>query len=220
MTRERNKIFLRETVQGSATAEGKVVRPRGPRSEYAHVIVSVRPAERGRGAVLTWNAGRNIPAQFSSAVLQGVQEALKAGAAGLEVSDVNMSVDDGSYHDVDSNAEAFREAAHEATLQAIQQAGPVILESMSLVMITLPANQVEVAELAVGRRGGEATPAVLTENGSKALAANVPMAAVNQLIEELLVATSGDLKISWRANGYRPRMDAPEEGARGMVRPR
>src|SRR5262249_37856306 len=154
---------------GSSAGEAKIVRQRGPRREYAHVIVSVRPAERGRGPVLAWNAAANIPADFSLAVLRGVQDWLKAGAAGLEVSDVNVSVDDGSYHDVDSNAEAFREAAHEATLTAIQQAGPIVLEAMALVMITLPANQVEVAELAIGRRGGEATPAVLTKDGSKAL---------------------------------------------------
>jgi elongation factor G len=209
-----NKIFFRETVQGSSSGEARIVRQRGPQHEYAHVIVSIRPAERGRGPVLAWNAGANIPAQFSSAVLRGIQDALGAGTVGLEVTDINVNVDDGSYHDIDSNAEAFREAAHEATLQAIQQAGSLILEAMSLVLITLPANQVEVAELAVGRRGGEATPAVLTENGFKALAANVPTAGVNELFEELLHATGGDLTILSRANGYRPRMDPPQEGAR------
>jgi elongation factor G len=214
---ELNKIFFRETVQGSSIGEAKIVRQRGPRGEYAHVAVSVRPAERGRGAVLAWNAGANIPAHFSAAVLSGVQDALRAGAAGLEVSDVNVVVEEGSYHDVDSNAEAFREAAHAATLQAIQQAGPIILEAMSLVMITLPAHQVEVAELAVGRCGGEATPAVLTENGSKALAANVPTSCVNELFQEILRATGGKLSISSRANGYRPRLDPPEDGARAML---
>ena len=215
-----NKTFFRETVQSSSTGEAKIVRQRGPRGEYAHVVVSVRPADRGRGAVVAWNAGAQIPAQFSAAVLRGVQDALKAGAAGLEVTDVSVTVDDGSYHDIDSNAEAFREAAAEATLQAIQQAGPMILEAMSLVMITLPASQVEVAELAVGRRGGEATPAVPTENGSRALAANVPTTTVNELFEELLDATGGNLTISSRANGYRPRLDPPEGSVRDMVRPR
>ena len=151
MTSELNKILFRETVQGSSSGEAKFVRQRGARSEYAHVRISVRPAERGRGAILEWNAGVNIPAHFSASVLRGIQDALRAGAAGLEVTDINVSVDDGSYHDADSNDESFREAAHEAVLQAIQQAGPTILEAMSLVLITLPAIQVEVAELAVAR---------------------------------------------------------------------
>jgi len=216
-----SKIFLRETVHGSSTGESKFVnQQQGARRQYAHVVVSVRPAERGRGAVLTWSAGTQIPAHFCSAVVRGVQDALKAGAAGLEVTDVSVTVDSGSFHERDSSEEAFRAAAHEATLHAIQEAGPIILESMSLVMITLPATQVEIAELAVGGRGGEATPAVTTENGAKALAANVPTAAVNELFVELIRATGGKSTISSRANGYRQRIDPPEEGTRRMVGPR
>jgi elongation factor G len=220
MTTDLNKIYFRETVQSSSSGEAKFVRQRGARSEYAHVRVSVRPAERGRGAILEWNAGANIPSQFASSVLHGIQDALQAGAAGLEVTDVNVTVDDGSFHDRDSNDESFREAAHEAALKAIQQAGPLILEAMSLVLITLPANQVEVAELAAARLGGEATPAVLKEDGSKALAANVPTAAINELIEELLNATGGNLTISSRANGNRPRLDPTEDAARRATQPR
>jgi elongation factor G len=205
-----DKIFFRQTVGGSGVGEAKFVRQRGARSEYAHVRVSVRPAERGRGAILEWNAGVNIPAHFSSAILRGIQDALHTGAVGLEVTDVCVSVDDGSFHDADSNDESFREAVHEAVIQAIQQAGPRILEAMSLVLITLPAVQVEVAEIAVARLGGEATPAVQKEDGSKALAANMPTASVNELIEELLSATGGNTTISSRGNGYRPRLDPHE----------
>jgi elongation factor G len=217
MTREHNKIFLRETVQGSGGGEGKIVRQSGARREYAHVRVGIRPAARGRGVVMAWDAGASVPAHFANAVLVGIQDALTTGAAGLEVTDVNVTVEDGSYHDVESNEEAFRKAAHAATVQAIQQAGPIILEAMSLVMVTLPANQVEVAELAVGRRGGEATPAVPKENGFKALAANVPSAAVSELIAELLGATGGNMTVSSRANGYRQRMDPMEGGASAMI---
>ena len=217
MTKEQNRIFLRETVQGPGSGEGKIVRQSGARREYAHVRVGIRPAERGRGVVMAWDAGPSIPAHFANSVLVGIQDALTAGAAGLEVTDVNVTVEDGSYHDVDSNEEAFREAAHAAMLQAMQQAGPIVLEAMSLVMITLPASQVEVAELAVGRRGGEATPAVPKENGFKALAANVPSVAVSALIAELLGATGGNMTISSRANGYRQRMDPMEGGAGGII---
>ena len=217
MTREHNKIFLRETVQGLASGEGKIVRQRGARPEYAHVRIGIRPAERGRGVVMAWDAGPSVPAHFANSVLVGIQDALRAGAAGLEVTDVNVTVEDGSYHDVNSNEEAFREAAQAATLQAIQQAGPIVLEAMSLVMITLPTNQVEIAELAIGRSGGEATPAVPKENGFKALAANVPAVAVSELIAELLSATGGNMTISSRANGFRPRLEPLEGGARGMA---
>ncbi|HEY4907255.1 MAG TPA: hypothetical protein VIH74_07370 [Candidatus Acidoferrum sp.] len=218
MTIELNRIFFRETIHGSARSETKIARRRGMRNEYAHVLVSVRPAERGRGAILEWNAGANIPAFFSSSVLRGIDDALQAGITGLEVTDIIVSVETGSHHDVNSSDAVFREMAHKATLQAIEQAGPTILEAMSLVLITVPAKQIEVVELAVARLGGEATPAVKKEDGSKTLAASMPSASVDELIEELLGATRGEGKISSRSNGYRPRLDL-QDGSTGPGSP-
>jgi elongation factor G len=183
------------------------------------VCISVRPAERGRGVILEWSAGTNIPAFFSSSVLRGIQDTLQAGVAGLEVTDIVVNVESGSYHDVDSNEPVFREMAHKAMVQAIEQAGPILLEAMSLVLITVPAVQVEVAELAVARLGGEATPAVKKEDGTKTLAASVPAAAVDALIEDLLNTTRGSATISSRSNGYRPSAEPQESSAQPVVQP-
>lgn len=210
MTNDANRIFFRETIQKSGRGEAKIARRRGMRNEYAHVKVGVRPAERGRGVILEWTAGANIPAFFSSSVLRGIHDALQMGMTGLEVTDIVINVEAGSYHDVDSNEPVFREMALKATLQAIEHAGSAILEAMSLVMITVPAKQIEVVELAVARLGGEATPAVKKEDGTKTLAANMPSEAVDALIEDLLNATRGGATISSRNNGYRVRLD-PEE---------
>jgi len=218
MTSDATKIFFRETIQGPGRGETKIARRRGLRNEYAHVLVNVRPAERGRGVILEWNAGANIPAFFCSSVLRGLHDALQAGITGLEVTDITVSVETGSYHAVDSNEAVFREMAHKAMLQAIEQAGSTILEAMSLVLITLPANQIEVAEIAVARLGGEATPAVKKDDGSKALAANMPSATVDELIEELLAATRGSAKITSRSNGYRARLDS-QDGSAGPADP-
>ena len=125
MTDELNRIFFREAIRGPGRGETKIARRRGMRNEYAHVRVNVRPADRGRGVILEWNAGANIPAFFSSSVLRGIQDALQAGIAGLEVTDITVNVETGSYHDVDSNEAVFREMAHKATLQAIEQAGSI-----------------------------------------------------------------------------------------------
>jgi translation elongation factor EF-G len=219
MTNELNKIFFRETIKGPGRGEAKIARRRGMRNEFAHVRVGVRPTERGRGATLEWNAGVNISAHFYPSVLRGIQEALQAGAAGLEVTDITVCVEAGSYREMDSNEAVFLEAAHEATLQAIEHAGLTILEAMSLVLITVPAKQIEVAELAVARLGGEATPAVKKEDGSKTLAANMPSASVEELIQEMLSATRGSATISSRGNGYRPRLDPQEGAARPPVQP-
>src|ERR1700735_3578705 len=100
MTNELNRVFFRETIQGLGRSETKIARRRGMRNEYAHVLVSVRPADRGRGAILEWNAGANIPAFFSSSVLRGIDDALQAGINGLEVTDIVVNVETGSPHDV------------------------------------------------------------------------------------------------------------------------
>jgi elongation factor G len=213
MTIELNRIYFRETIHASGRSETKIARRRGMRNEYAHVVVSVRPADRGRGAILEWNAGASIPAFFGSSVLRGIDDALQEGIHGLEVTDIVVGVESGSHHDVNSSEAVFREMAHKATLQAIEQAGPIILEAMSLVLITVPAKQIEVVALAVARLGGEATPAVKKEDGSKTLAASLPSATVDDLIGELLGATRGDAKISSRSNGYRPRADSQDDSA-------
>jgi elongation factor G len=218
MTDDLNRIYFRETIQGTGRSETKIARRRGMRNEYAHVLVSVRPAERGRGAILEWNAGASIPASFSSSVLRGIDDALQAGIHGLEVTDIIVSVENGSHHDVNSSEAVFREMAHKAMLQAIEQAGPTILEAMSLVLITVPAKQIEVVELAVARLGGEATPAVKKEDGSKTLAASMPSAMVDELIGELLGATRGGAKVSSRSNGYRPRVEV-QDGSAGPGNP-
>jgi elongation factor G len=219
MTDELNRIFFRETIQGPGRSETKIARRRGMRNEYAHVVISVRPAERGRGAILEWSAGANIPAFFSSSVLRGIDDALQAGIIGLEVTDIIVNVETGSHHDVNSSEAVFREMAHKAILEAIEQAGSTILEAMSLVLITAPAKQIEVVELAIARLGGEATPAVKKEDGSKTLAASIPSSTVDELIGELLGATRGGAKISSRSNGYRPRLDAYDGSADKAVQP-
>jgi elongation factor G len=219
MTDELNRIFFRETIQGPGRSETKIARRRGMRNEYAHVVISVRPAERGRGAILEWSAGANIPAFFSSSVLRGIDDALQAGIIGLEVTDIIVNVETGSHHDVNSSEAVFREMAHKAILEAMEQAGSTILEAMSLVLITAPAKQIEVVELAIARLGGEATPAVKKEDGSKTLAASIPSSTVDELIGELLGATRGGAKISSRSNGYRPRLDAHDGSADKAVQP-
>jgi translation elongation factor EF-G len=219
MTNDLNRIFFRETIQGAGRGEAKIARRRGMRNEYAHVRVSVRPAERGRGVILEWSAGVNIPAIFYSSVLQGIQDALQTGAAGVEVTDITVSVEAGSYREMDSNQEVFREMAYKATLQAVEEAGSTILEAMSLVLITVPAKQVEVVEIAVARLGGEATPAVKKEDGTKTLAASMPSETVGELIEELLNSTHGGATISSRSNGYRPHLDPQESTPQPVVQP-
>jgi elongation factor G len=205
-----SRSFYRETVQGSGVADGKVIRQRGGVGIYAHVRVGVRALNRGEGMMLAWNAGLNFPANFVSPVLKGIQDAMDAGVlAGLEMTDVCASVEDGSYHEVDSTAEGFREAAKTATLDAIQQAHPIILEALSLVTVIVRPEFVEAVEASVISHGGKVR-VTTSEAQSRTSAANVPASRVSSLITELLRISGGSASISSRSDGFRPRPEPPD----------
>src|ERR1700687_5695667 len=151
-----NRLFYRETVSGSGVADGKVVRDHGSFAEYAHVRVAVRSLSRGQGTVFAWNAGSSFPAKFVPAVAQGVEDAMNAGElAGLQITDVHVTIEDGSYHDIDSTANSFREAAEIATREALRQAQPLILEALALVTVSAPEELIVHVENEGRRQGGE-----------------------------------------------------------------
>jgi elongation factor G len=203
------RSFYRETVQDSGVADGKVIRQRGGIGVYAHVRIEVHALSRGQGTMLAWNAGLNVPPRFVSAVLQGIQDAMDAGVlAGLEMTDVYASVEDGSYHEEDSTAEAFREAAKTAAIEAIQHARPIILEALSLVTVTVPLDFIEAVDATVTKHGGK-LKAITSETKSRTLTASVPASNVSNLIIELLRISEGCASISSRPDGYRPRPEPP-----------
>ncbi len=210
MNNRLNRFFYRETVQDSGIGEGKAIRQRGGSGVYAHVRVAVRGLSRGEGTVFVWNAALNIPAKFAPAVSQGIQDAMNTGvSAGLELTDVSVSIEDGSYHEEDSTADAFREAAEKATIEVIRQARPVILEALSLVTITVPVNFVEAVQATVTSHGGQAktTQSVAP---SQTLAASIPASDVGNLIAELLRISDGRANVSSSSAGFRPRPGPPD----------
>jgi elongation factor G len=205
-----NRFFYRETVQDSGIGDQKVVRQRDGISVYAHVRVKVRALNRGEGTVFAWNAGLNIPAKFVPAVSQGIQDAMNAGvSAGLELTDVCASVEDGSYHEEDSTADGFREAAEKAAAEAVRQARPVILEALSSVSIAVPANFVDAVAAAVTSHGGQSI-ATSSETRSRTLTANLPARNVSNLIAELLQVSDGRASVSSHCAGFRPRPEPPD----------
>ena len=204
-----DRSFYRETVQDCGVGDGKVIRQRGGLGVYAHVRVGIRALNRGQGTVFAWNAGLNIPAKFAAAVTQGIQDVMNAGvSAGLELTDACASVEDGSYHEGDSTDDAFREAAAKAVTEAIRQAGPVVLEALSLVTITVPTNLGEAVKATVALHGGEAR--VTTETPSRTLEASLPASSVTNLIVDLLQISDGQAHISSRSAGFRLRLEPPD----------
>jgi len=218
MNKGLNRSFYRETIQDSGVGEGKVIRQQSGIGVYAHVRVAVRALSRGQGTIFAWNAGLNIPAKFASAFSQGIQDAMNAGvSAGLELVDVSVSVEDGSYHEEDSTADAFREAAEKAIAEAMRQARPVILEAVSLVTITVPVNFVEAVEATVTSYSGQGRT-TRSETPSQTLAASIRASDVSSLIGELLRISAGRATISSASAGFRPRSKPPDTAEQWVVR--
>ena len=123
----RPQVAYRETISGEAEAQGKYIRQTGGRGQYGDVWLRVKSGERGSGfAFLNALKGGAIPQEFVPAIEKGVREALDRGiVAGFTLTDLEVTVFDGSYHDVDSSEAAFKIAASMALQEAAKQAKPI-----------------------------------------------------------------------------------------------
>ena len=134
------QIAYRETITAEAVGEGKLIKQSGGRGQYGHVVVNVRPNERGTGLTVENKiVGGAIPREYIPACIKGVNEAVLNGAVGgYPVIDVNVEIIDGSFHDVDSNELAFKMAAIFAMKDGFKKAKPILLEPIMKVENTTP----------------------------------------------------------------------------------
>jgi elongation factor G len=134
------QVAYKETINAEAQAEGKYIRQSGGRGQYGHVWLKIRPLERGSGFVfIDAIKGGIIPSEFIPAVEKGVREAMDKGIlAGYPVVDVEVTLFDGSFHEVDSSELAFKIAASIAFQEAAKNAKPIILEPIMSVQVIIP----------------------------------------------------------------------------------
>jgi len=141
---EREEIVIpyRETVTTRAEAEGRHKKQTGGHGQFAVVHLVVEPLQRGAGVTFTDAVvGGAIPRQFIPAVEKGVMETVaQGGALGYPVVDISVTCDDGRHHAVDSSEMAFRAATALALRAALAEAGPVLLEPVSRVEVTVPGD--------------------------------------------------------------------------------
>jgi len=136
----RPQVAYKETVVGTAEAEGKYIRQSGGRGQYGHVWLKVEPLERGKGFEFV-NAIRGgvIPSEFIPAIEKGIKEAMDKGVlAGYPFVDIQVTAYDGSYHEVDSSEAAFKIAGSIAFQEAAKRAKTVLLEPMMKVQVITP----------------------------------------------------------------------------------
>lgn len=134
------QIAYRETITASAGGEGKLVKQSGGRGQYGHVILSMRPNEKGKGLTIENKVvGGTIPKEYMNAVFKGVNESMSNGiVAGYPVIDVHVDVLDGSYHEVDSNENAFTMAAIFAMRDGFKKSKAILLEPIMAVEVSTP----------------------------------------------------------------------------------
>lgn len=134
------QVAYRETIEGRAKMEGKYIKQTGGRGQYGHVFIEIEPLPRGSGFKFVDKiVGGRIPKEYIPAVEAGIREAMESGVvAGYPVVDVQVTLFDGSYHEVDSSELAFKIAASKAFKDAMREASPIILEPIMKIDVITP----------------------------------------------------------------------------------
>ncbi|MFV1970649.1 MAG: elongation factor G [Acidimicrobiia bacterium] len=190
---EKVKVPYRETITRSADAEGKHKKQSGGHGQYGVCHLALRPIARGNGFEFVDRVkGGSIPRGFIPAVEKGVVETmLDGGIHGFPVVDIEVTVDDGKYHSVDSSEMAFKLAARAGFREAFEKAGPTVLEPVSRVAITIPsAYQGDVMGDIAARRGSVQRSSA-TLDGSQVVEALIPSNEIVRYAIDLRSLTQG-----------------------------
>ncbi len=172
------QVAYRETIRKRVEdVEGKFVRQSGGKGQYGHVVLRIEPNEPGKGfEFLDEIKGGVVPREFIPAVEKGLRETITAGVlAGYPVVDVKVALTFGSYHDVDSNENAFKMAASLGFKDGCRKASPVILEPMMAVEVETPEDYAGNVMGDLSSRRGMVQGMDDMVGGGKAIKAEVPL---------------------------------------------
>ncbi|MBU0978985.1 elongation factor G [Patescibacteria group bacterium] len=134
------QVAYRETIQKFAEGEGKYIKQTGGRGQYGHVVITIEPLPRGSGYEFDNKiTGGTIPKEYIEPTNKGIKEALERGfLAGFPMSDMKVSLIDGSYHEVDSSELSFKMAGSLAMRDAVHKADMVLLEPIMKLEVSTP----------------------------------------------------------------------------------
>ena len=199
----RPQVAYRETVTTASTQETRFVRQTGGRGQFAHVVMSVGPGERGKGVTFASKVvGGAVPREFIPAVQKGVVEAATTGVlAGFPVVDVAVELLDGSYHEVDSSELAFKIAGSMAFKDAVRKAHPILLEPIMLTEATTPDEYTGDVIGDLNARRGKVT-AMEPRAGVQVVSAEVPLATMFGYATDLRSRTQGRATFSMKFGFY------------------
>ncbi|MHB1175232.1 MAG: elongation factor G [Sulfuriferula sp.] len=209
------QVAYREAIKKTVEVEGKFVKQSGGKGQYGHVWLKMEPNEAGKGfEFVDAIKGGTVPREFIPAVEKGLRETLPNGVlAGFPVVDVKVTLFDGSYHDVDSNENAFKMAASMGFKDGMRKATPVLLEPMMAVEVETPEDYMGdvMGDLSSRRgmiQGMEDLPS------GKAIKAEVPLAEMFGYSTTLRSMSQGRATYSMEFKHY---SEAPKNVAEAIV---
>jgi elongation factor G len=211
------QVAYRETIRKiAADVDGKFVKQSGGRGQYGHVVITLEPNEQGKGyEFLDEIKGGVVPREFIPAVDKGIQDTLKAGVvAGYPVEDVKVRLVFGSYHDVDSNENAFRMAGSMAFKEAMRKASPVLLEPMMAVEVETPEDYAGNVMGDLSSRRGMLQGMDDMVGGGKQIKAEVPLSEMFGYSTSLRSATQGRATYTMEFKHY---AEAPKNVVEAIV---
>ena len=210
------QVAYREAIRKPVEVEGKFVKQSGGRGQFGHVWLKIEPNDTGKGfEFIDAIKGGSVPREFIPAVKKGLEETLPNGVlAGFPVVDVKVTLFDGSYHDVDSNENAFKMAASMGFKDGMRKASPVLLEPMMSVEVETPEDYTGTVMGDLSSRRGMVQGMDDMVGGGKIVKAEVPLAEMFGYSTALRSATQGRATYTMEFKHY---SEAPRNVAEAIM---
>lgn len=211
------QVAYRETIRSTVeNAEGKFIKQSGGRGQYGHVVLKLEPQEAGKGfEFVDAIKGGVVPREFIPAVEKGIVDTLKAGVlAGYPVVDVKVTLHFGSYHEVDSNENAFKMAGSMGFKDGMRAASPVLLEPIMAVEVETPEEKMGDVMGDLSSRRGVIQGMDDIVGGGKAIKAEVPLAEMFGYSTTLRSLTQGRATYTMEFKHY---AEAPRNVAEAVI---
>ena len=212
------QVAYRETIRKTCDeVEGKFIKQSGGRGQYGHVVLKLEPLEPGGPNFEFVDAikGGVVPREFIPAVQKGIEETLPSGVlAGYPVVNVKATLFFGSYHDVDSNENAFKQAGSIAFKEGMRRASPVLLEPMMSVEVETPEDYAGTVMGDLSSRRGMVQGMEDMVGGGKAIRAEVPLSEMFGYATTLRSLTQGRATYTMEFKHY---AEAPKNVAEAII---
>lgn len=217
MTTQLPRVPYKETIRKSASSHGRYKHQSGGHGQFGDVHLDIKPLPRGEGFNFTQTiVGGVVPKQYIPGVETGVREYLVHGPLGFPVVDVAVTLTNGSYHNVDSSEQAFKQAARLAMTQGMPNCEPTLLEPIMTIEVCAPQEYTsKVLQLVSGRRGQILGYEARADwSGWDCVSGYLPQAEMHDFIVELRSLTLGVGFFHWQ---YDHLQEVPSKLAEGVL---